>query len=270
MEIAALKEKTKQLRREILTLTNHAKNGHVGGSLSEIDILTVLYNNVMVVDPKDPQKPDRDRFILSKGHSSPGFYVALWDRGYFDKSVLDSFDQTGSHLQAHPDMHKCPGVDFSTGSLGQGLSIGVGIALGAMGRNKKFCTFVLIGDGETQEGQNWEALMFAGVRQVKNVVAIFDYNTVQLSSKMSDNVDISPLKDKLAAFRWKVLEVDGHDVAALDSVLNAAKKQAEEGPVAVIAHTVKGKGVSFMENQFSWHGKAPNDDELQRALKDLE
>lgn len=269
MDIAALRERTKELRRTILRVTNKAKNGHVGGSLSEIDILAVLYHNVMNVDPGRPDWSDRDRYIQSKGHASPGYYTALWDRGYFDLSVLESFDQTGSKLQAHPDMHKCPGVDFSTGSLGQGLSIAIGIELGAELRGKTFTTFTLIGDGETQEGQVWEALMFAGVRKVKNLVAIFDYNKVQLSSTMADNVDIAPLADKLSAFRWNVLEVDGHDIEALDTVLRKAKAEAASGPVAVIAHTVKGKGVSFMEGQFAWHGKAPNDSELAKALEEL-
>jgi transketolase len=173
-------------------------------------------------------------------------------------------------LQAHPDMHKCPGVDYSTGSLGQGLSIAIGIALGAGAQGKKFCTFVLIGDGETQEGQIWEALMFAGVRQIKNLVAIFDNNRVQLSSLMKDNIDIEPLGQKLEAFRWKVMEMDGHDVADIDKILRQAKEKSLEGPVAIVARTVKGKGVSFMENQFAWHGKAPNDEELKAALGELE
>jgi transketolase len=270
MEREFLQAKVRQLRGEILSMTNKAKNGHVGGSLSEIDILAVLYYNILNIDPCNPQKPDRDRFILSKGHASPGYYVTLADRGYFDKSVLNTFDQTGSVLQAHPDMRKCPGVDYSTGSLGQGLSIGIGIALGAEGLGQTFSTFVLIGDGESQEGQIWEALMYAGVRQVKNLIAIFDYNRVQLSSSMQENVDISPLKEKLAAFRWNVLDVDGHDLAGLDITLREAKKRAAEGPIAVIASTIKGKGVSFMEHQYAWHGKAPNDEELETALKALE
>jgi transketolase len=269
MEIQELQNRVKQLRRDILVMTNKVKNGHVGGSLSEIDILAVLYHNVLCIDPKNPDKPDRDRFILSKGHASPGYYTILADRGYFDKSVLDTFDEAGSMLQAHPDMHKCPGVDYSTGSLGQGLSVGIGIALGAEARGKTFSTFVLIGDGETQEGQVWEALLYAGAKGVKNLIAVFDNNGVQLSSAMDDNVNIMPLKEKAAAFRWKVFEVDGHDIAALDRVLSEAKKQASGGPVAVIANTVKGKGVSFMEHQYTWHGKAPNDEELAAALKEL-
>jgi transketolase len=270
MEINTLCQKVRQLRKEMLCMTNRAKNGHVGGSLSEIDILAVLYHNIMEIDPADPQKSDRDRFILSKGHSTPGFYVVLADRGYFDRSVLNTFDQAGSILQAHPDMHKCPGVDYSTGSLGQGLSVGIGIAMGAESRAQSFSTFVLVGDGESQEGQIWEALMFAGVRQIKRLIVIFDYNQVQLSSSVRDNVDISPLKEKLAAFRWNVFEVNGHDVADLDAVLHKTKAAAAAGPVAVIAYTIKGKGISFMEHQYAWHGKAPNDDELSSALAELE
>jgi transketolase len=269
MEIKELQNRAKQLRRDILCMTNRAQNGHVGGSLSEIDILAVLYHNILCIDPKDPEKPDRDRFILSKGHASPGYYVILADRGYFDKSLLNTFDEAGSRLQAHPDMHKCPGVDYSTGSLGQGLSVGIGIALGAEARGRTFSTFVLIGDGETQEGQVWEALLYAGAKGVKNLIAIFDNNGVQLSSTMGDNVNIMPLKEKLAAFKWRVFDTDGHDIAALDRVLAEAKKQAGEGPVAVVANTVKGKGVSFMEHRYTWHGKAPNDEELAAALEEL-
>jgi transketolase len=269
MEIQELQNRVKQLRRDILIMTNKAQAGHVGGSLSEIDILAVLYHNVLRIDPKNPDNPDRDRFILSKGHASPGYYTILADRGYFDKSVLDTFDEEGSMLQTHPDMHKCPGVDYSTGSLGQGLSVGIGIALGAEARGKTFSTFVLIGDGETQEGQVWEALLYGGAKGIKNLIALFDNNGVQLSSTMEDNVNIMPLKEKVAAFNWKVFEVEGHDIAALNRVLLEAKKQAAEGPVAVIANTVKGKGVSFMEHQYTWHGKAPNDEELAAALKEL-
>jgi len=270
MEISQLKERTTQLRRDILTMTNRAGNGHVGGSLSEIDILAVLYHLVMNIDPQNPKWPDRDRFLLSKGHSSPGYYVTLADRGYFNKAELDNFDQTGSGLQSHPDMRKCVGVDYSTGALGQGLSVGIGMALGGAARGKCFVTFVLIGDGETQEGQVWEALMYAGAMKVKNLVAIFDNNGVQLSSTMADNVNINPLFPKLTDFGWLVMEVDGHDVNSLAQTLSNAREAAAAGPVAVVAQTIKGKGVSFMENQYAWHGKAPNDEELARALAELE
>jgi transketolase len=269
-EASDLREMSKRLRRSILTMTNHAKNGHVGGSLSEIDILAALYRSVMDIDPQDPKKPDRDRFILSKGHASPGLYATLAACGYFDSALLATFDQAGSILQAHPDMRKCPGIDYSTGSLGQGLSVGIGIALGASARKLGFCTFVMVGDGESQEGQLWEAAMYAGANRVRNLVLILDNNGVQLSSSVKDSVDISPVADKFAAFRWQALEVDGHDHAALVPALRAAKARSKEGPVALIAHTVKGKGVSFMEHQFIWHAKAPNGEELALALRELD
>lgn len=268
--IKYLAEKAKDLRKVILKSANHAGAGHVGGSLSEVDILTVLYFSILNINPANPLWEERDRFILSKGHASLGLYSVLAERGYFDKELLNTFDQTGTILQGHPDMHKCPGVDFSTGSLGQGLSIGIGIALGAKLRNKNFKTFVLLGDGESQEGQVWEALMYTGVNKIKNLIAIFDYNKVQLSSKLQDNVNLESLSGKISAFNWNVMETDGHDTEALSSTLKKAYKDSENGPVAVIAHTVKGKGVSFMEGNYEWHGKAPNSAQLAAALTELE
>lgn len=265
-----LAEKANNLRKLILKTTHHAGLGHVGGSLSEIDILTVLYFSIMNIDPKNPSWEDRDRFILSKGHSSPGLYVTLAERGFFDISLLQTFGQFGTILQVHPDMHKCPGIDFSTGSLGQGLSIGIGIALGAARQKKPFKTFVLIGDGECQEGQVWEAFMYAGSVQTRNLVAIIDYNKVQLSSTMQNNVDINPLPQKITDFKWGVIEVDGHNIRSLEKNLRSASLNSAFGPVAVIAHTVKGKGVSFMENKFEWHGKAPNDAQLLTGLAELD
>lgn len=262
--------KANDFRKTILRTANHVGNGHMGGSLSEVDILTALYFSVMRVDPSDPTWEDRDRFILSKGHASPGFYTVLSGRGYFDPELLKTFDEADSTLQAHPDMHKCPGVDFSTGSLGQGLSVGIGIALGGAKKGKDFRTFVLLGDGESQEGQIWEALMYAGKNKVKNLIAIFDYNKVQLSSAMCDNVNLDPLPEKLVAFNWETVEVDGHDMEALLDTLKTAVANSANGPVAVIAHTVKGKGVSFMENTCEWHGKAPNDAQLAAAIAELE
>ncbi len=264
-----LTEKARRFRVNILKAANHAGAGHTGGSLSETDILTALYFDVMRIDPKNPQWPDRDRFILSKGHASLGLYTVLAGRGYIDEKELLTFDGTDTRLQAHPDMHKCPGIDFSTGSLGQGLSIGVGIAEGAALRGKDFATYVLIGDGESQEGQVWEALMYAGSKNVKNLIAIFDYNKVQLSCKTCDNVDVAPLADKLKSFKWDVLEVDGHDMAALLKTFGEAKEKAKQGPVAVVANTVKGKGVSFMEYSYQWHGKAPNEKQLAEAISEL-
>lgn len=268
-ELQRLEQIALDCRRTILTMTHHAKNGHVGGSLSEIDILVALYFSVLHIDPARPDWPERDRFLLSKGHASPGFYTTLAKRGYFEASLLDTFDAIDSHLQAHPDMHKCPGVDYSTGSLGQGLSIGVGMAEGAARLGADFRTFVLLGDGESQEGQVWEALMYAGVRRVKNLVAIFDYNHVQLSTALSDGVDLAPLTDKLRAFRWNVIEARGNDMASILPALHRARVESASGPVAVVADTVKGCGVSFMENRYQWHGKAPNDEQLAQALAEL-
>ncbi len=268
--IAQLKEIAKQIRKTILKMTNRAGAGHVGGSLSETDILTALYFSVMNIDPKQPDMAGRDRFILSKGHSTPGYYSTLAHRGYFDLSLLDTFDEVDSKLQAHPDMHKCPGVDYSTGSLGQGLSVGIGMAHGAQMNGENFRTYVLIGDGESQEGQVWEAAMYAGVKQVKRLIAIIDNNRVQLSSKTEQNIDPQPYESKFQAFRWQTITVDGHDMQALVDALRRAEAQSEEGPVALIANTVKGKGVSFMEGSFKWHGAAPNDEQLKAALEELD
>lgn len=268
-QIRELEQISNECRKTILKMIHHAKNGHVGGSLSEIDILVALYFKIMKIDPENPGWIERDRLILSKGHSSPGYYTALAKRGYFDQTLLDSFDQIDSRLQAHPDMNKCPGVDYSTGSLGQGLSVGIGIAEAGIIKNLSFTTFVLMGDGETQEGQIWEALMYAGVKQVKNLVAVFDCNKVQLSTLLSDSIDLSPFSDKLKAFRWRVVETEGNHMEDISSALIRAKEESSSGPVAVIANTVKGCGVSFMENKYQWHGKAPNDEQLELALQEL-
>lgn len=270
IKLEALENQAKECRKNVLKMTNHVGAGHVGGSLSEIDILTALYFSVMDIDPQYPEKPDRDRFILSKGHSSPGLYSVLSARGYFEDSLLYTFDQDGTLLQAHPDMHKCVGVDFSTGSLGQGLSIGIGMAVAGAMRGYHYKTFVLIGDGESQEGQVWEALMYAGAKKVKNLIAIFDYNKVQLSSTMADNVNINPLQDKLRAFNFKIIESLGNDMRSILPTLQSAKILSESGPIAVIAHTTKGAGVSFMEGKFEWHGQAPNNEQLALALKELD
>ena len=267
----ALRETANEIRKTILITANRAGAGHVGGSLSEAEILTALYFSVMNIDPQNPGWEGRDRFLLSKGHCTPGYYAALAHRGYFDVDKLAAtFDEVDSIFQAHPDMHKCPGVDYSTGSLGQGLSIGIGMAEGARLKGLNFNTWVLIGDGESQEGQLWEALMYAGAKQVPRVIAIIDYNKVQLSSRTEDNVNPAPYKEKLAAFGWRVIETDGHDFERLVPALEQAAKLAAQGPAAVIAHTVKGKGVSFMEGDFRWHGQAPDDEQLKLALAELE
>lgn len=260
----------REMRACVLRMTNRAGVGHVGGSLSEMDILAALYFGVMEVDPQNPAWEERDRFLLSKGHASPGLYTALAFRGYFPKAWLNSFDEVDTLLQGHPDMKKCPGVDYSTGSLGQGLSVGIGLALAGAALGKSYKTFVLLGDGEAQEGQVWEALMYAAAHKVKNLVAVFDANGVQLAGDSSGMTGAARLVAMLEGFGWPALACDGHDMAALAETLARARAQSEEGPVAVVARTVKGKGVSFMEGRWQWHGKAPNDEELAQALRELE
>lgn len=263
----------RRARRLILSATHRAGMGHVGGSLSEADILVALYFRVMRnLDPARPDAPTRDRFILSKGHATPGLYATLALRGYFPITELDTFDQLGSALQAHPDMHKAAGVDMSSGSLGQGLSCALGMAE-ASRRSPElggYRTFVLLGDGELQEGQVWEAALYAGARKLPFVVAIVDYNRVQLASAVDEAVGLEPLADKWRDFGWTVLEVDGHDMAALSSTLEAAREKAAQGPVVVVARTVKGKGVSFMEGRCEWHGKAPDSDQFNAAMAELD
>lgn len=271
LSIDQLKQTAAKIRALILSTTHKAGVGHTGGSLSETDILTALFFRVMNVDPADPGMEDRDRFILSKGHATPGYYSTLAKRGFFPLETLESFDQLGSILQGHPDMNKIPGVDMSSGSLGQGLSCGLGMALGASDLGKDFTTFVIMGDGESTEGQIWEAVLYAGAANthVKNLVAIVDYNTVQLASLTKDAVDIGDIGEKYRAFGWQVIDVDGHDMEQLVEGLELAKKDAKNGPVVVVAHTVKGKGVSFMENKYAWHGKAPNDKEYEIAMNEI-
>lgn len=268
--IQELKGKAREIRRLILETTHHAGCGHTGGSLSEADILTALYFHIMNIDPREPRNPGRDRFILSKGHATPGFYTTLAHRGFFDTKELKTFDELGSILQGHPDMHKTPGVDISTGSLGQGLSLGIGMRLEGQRRNLPYRVFVLMGDGESQEGQVWEAALYAGARKVKNLIAITDYNKVQLAAPVDQTLSLDSLGDKWCAFGWTVLECDGHDMKGLVETLETACEKAEDGPVMILAHTIKGKGVSFMEGDFRWHGKAPDDKEFAAAMKELE
>ena len=263
-----LKEIAKEVRLSIIRLTNRAGCGHTGGSLSEVELLTALYFETMNIDTARPDWPGRDRFVLSKGHATPGYYAVLARRGFFPMETLDSFDELGSILQAHPDMRKTPGVDMSTGSLGQGLSVGIGMALGGKANRQAFHTFVLLGCSEHQEGQLWEAALYAGTNKVPNLVAIVDFNRVQLTGTMEDVLSSEPVADKWRAFGWEVIECDGHDIAAILCALTKAKETADR-PVVIIAKTVKGKGVSFMENRFEWHGKAPNDEEAQRAIEEL-
>ncbi len=266
-----LKRLCTEQRRIIINTTAHAGCGHTGGSLSAVEILVALYFRVLKIDPKNPRWPERDRFILSKGHATPAYYAALATRGFFPVETLDVFDQVNSCLQGHPCMNKTIGVDMSTGSLGQGLSAGIGMALGRDRRGLGFTVYVLTGDGELQEGQIWEAAMYAGVHRIRGLVAIVDYNRVQLAGTVSETLDLEPLAEKWKAFRWQVLECDGHDVGQVVAILERAKSVSwEGGPVVILASTVKGKGVSFMENTFVWHGRAPNAEERLLALAEID
>ena len=259
-----------EVRKGIVTAVHSAKAGHPGGSLSAADIFTYLYFEEMNIDPKNPKKPDRDRFVLSKGHTAPGLYSALAQRGYFPVEDLKTLRHLGSYLQGHPDMKHIPGVDMSSGSLGQGISAAVGMALSAKLTNDDYRVYTLLGDGEIQEGQVWEAAMFAGFRRLDNLVVIVDNNGLQIDGPVDQVCSPYPINEKFKAFNFHVIDLkDGND---MDQIADAFKeaKNTKGMPTAIIAHTVKGKGVSFMENQVGWHGKAPNDEEYEIAMADLE
>jgi transketolase len=262
-----LNEKARQIRRDLLTTIYIAQAGHPGGSLSAADILVALYYQVMSIDPKNPSRADRDRFILSKGHASALLYAILADKGYFDPDHLNRFRQISGILQGHPDMRKTPGVDMTTGSLGQGLSPGCGMAWGARKLGLSSRVFVLLGDGELDEGQVWEALMFAAHQKLVNLVPIIDRNCLQLDGDTESVLALEPLADKLQAFGWMVHEIDGHDMQAIVATLGEAGSRGR--PDIIIARTVKGKGVSFMEHQAGWHGQAPDETEYRRAMVEL-
>lgn len=266
--IRGLARKANQLRQAALIMVSRAGSGHPGGSLSAMDVLVALYYHVLRLDPKNPRWEDRDRFILSKGHACPSLYAILADKGFFPKSELDSLRKTGALLQGSPDV-KIPGVEMPGGSLGQGLSAGVGMALGARYLKKDFRVYVMVGDGESQEGQVWEAAMAAGNFRLGNLTAILDYNGLQGDGPVAETMDLEPLQDKVAAFKWHVIAIDGHDYRAILDAFAAARQETER-PTYIIARTTKGKGVSFMENQASWHGSGvPNAEELAIALDDL-
>jgi transketolase len=261
----------RSIRRRIIELTGKKGFGHIGGSMSIVEILTVLYSRTMKIDPKRPEWVERDRFILSKGHATPAYYSTLAEFGYFpEERLFEEYDEVNGHFQGHPDMTKTPGVDMTTGSLGQGLSAGIGMALGGAKRGWPTTVFVLLGDGEMQEGQVWEAVMYAGLRKTPHLVAILDNNRLQLTAVTKQILPMAPYDDKLTAFGWNVLNCDGHDLEALTVTLDEAKRLAADGPVFVIANTVKGKGVSFMENRVEWHSKACSKEEMMLALKELE
>ncbi len=265
---AALASICKQIRRHIITMTGAAKSGHPGGSLSAVEIVTTLYWDVMRHDPARPDWPDRDRFILSKGHAAPVLYAALAECGYTPKEALNTLRKLGSIYQGHPDKRFIPVLEASTGSLGEGLSAGIGMALAARLDKRDYRTYVLLGDGEIQEGQIWEAAMFASYQKIDNICAIVDYNKIQLDGFVKEILDLEPLADKWRAFGWHVIELDGHDIPALQKAF--AEAAATKGkPAVIIAHTVKGKGVSFMENNPKYHGVAPTPEEVELALKEL-
>ena len=270
MNTLELQKMANEVRKGIITAVHSAKAGHPGGSLSAADLFTYLYFEEMNIDPKNPDDPDRDRFVLSKGHTAPGYYSVLAHRGYFPVEDLPTLRHIGSHLQGHPCMQHTPGVDMSSGSLGQGISAAVGMALSAKMSDKDYRVYTLLGDGEIQEGQVWEAAMFAGHRKLDNLVVIVDNNGLQIDGNIADVCSPYPIDKKFEAFNFHVINVaDGNDM----DQLRAAFKEAREVkgmPVAVIMKTVKGKGVSFMENKAEWHGTAPNDEQYAVAMADLE
>ena len=258
-----------KVRMGVIEGTYHAKSRHPGGSLSFADIFTYLYFEEMNIDPKDPKKADRDRFVLSKGHTAPGYYSTLAHRGFFPVEDLTTLRKVGSYLQGHPDMKHIPGVDMSSGSLGQGISAAVGMAISAKLSNDDYRVYTLLGDGEIQEGQVWEASMLAGHRKLDNLVVIVDNNNLQIDGKITDVNSPYPIDKKFEAFNFHVINIDGNDFDQIDAAFKEAKTVKGQ-PTAIIAKTVKGKGVSFMENQVGWHGKAPNDEEYKIAMEELE
>lgn len=265
-----LQKMANEIRKGIITAVHSAKAGHPGGSLSATEVFTYLYFEEMNIDPKNPKKADRDRFVLSKGHTAPGLYSALAHRGYFPVEDLVTLRHIGSYLQGHPDMKHIPGVDMSSGSLGQGISAAVGMALSAKLSGESYRVYTLLGDGEIQEGQVWEAAMLAGHRKLDNLTVIVDNNGLQIDGNIEDVCSPYPIDKKFEAFNFHVINVeDGNDMDQLKAAFDEARA-TKDMPVAIIMKTVKGKGVSFMENEAGWHGKAPNDEEYEIAMADLE
>lgn len=259
-----------RLRIEILKMIAAAGSGHPGGSLSEVELLLALYFRVLRHDPRNPQWRERDRFVLSKGHGCPALYAVLAEAGYIDPELLPTLRKLGSPLQGHPDRRFLPVLEASTGSLGQGISIGNGMALAAKLDKLDYHTFVMVGDGEIQEGQNWEAAMFAAHHQLSNFTVIVDYNKQQLDGFLKDILEVKPLPDKFRSFGWNPIEIDGHNFEEVIPALERARANTSDKPTAIIANTIKGKGVSFMENNPKWHGVAPKPEELAAALKELQ
>ena len=268
MDKRRLQQIANEVRKGIIEGVYGAKAGHPGGSLSAADVFTYLYFEEMNVDPADPKKEDRDRFVLSKGHNAPGFYSVLAQRGFFPVEDLKTLRHTGSYLQGHPDMNKVPGLDMTTGSLGNGLSVAVGMALSGRMKGQDYMTYVLLGDGECQEGMVWEAAMAASHHRLKNLIAIVDCNGVQINGWVNDILRVEPFADKWRAFGWAVIEIDGHDMRQVLTALHDARTM--RCPTVILARTVKGKGVSFMEDNSAWHGAAPNAEQLAQAMREIE
>ncbi|MCL2864511.1 MAG: transketolase [Lachnospiraceae bacterium] len=264
-----LEQTANEVRKGIITAVFNAKSGHPGGSLSAADIFTYLYFAELNIDPDNPRKVDRDRFVLSKGHNSPGYYAALANRGFFPVEDLKTFRHTGSYLQGHPDMKGTPGVDMSSGSLGQGISAAVGMAISAQLDKASFRVYTLLGDGEIQEGQVWEASMLAGHKKLDNLVVIVDNNNLQIDGAITEVNSPYPIDKKFEAFNFHVININGNDFDEIDAAFKKAK-EVKGKPTAIIAKTVKGKGVSFMENKAAWHGTAPNEAQYQEAMAELE
>lgn len=263
-----LNEITNVIRKDIVSMICKSKSGHPGGSLSAVEILTALYFDQMNIDPTNPKMEDRDRFVLSKGHAAPALYATLAKRGYFDREELNHLRKLGSMLQGHPDMKKIPGVEMSTGSLGQGFSVACGMAMAAKLDNAPWNVYALLGDGEVQEGIIWEAAMSAAHYKLDNMIAFLDYNGLQIDGEVESVMSINPIEDKFKTFGWNVITIDGHDFDQIFAALDMAKDTVGK-PTMIIAKTIKGKGVSFMENEASWHGSAPNEEQLEQALSEL-
>jgi transketolase len=270
LSVSDLKRMANRLRIEIIKMIGAAGSGHPGGSLSEVELLLALYFKVLRHDPRNPDWPDRDRFILSKGHGCPTLYAVLAEAGYIDPSVLGTLRKMGSPLQGHPDKRFLPILEANTGSLGQGISVGIGMAIAAKLDKKDWHTFVMVGDGEIQEGQNWEAAMFAPFHKLENLTLIIDYNHQQLDGFTKDILDVSPLRQKFEAFGWRAVEIDGHDLEQVIPALEEARAGKDGRPTCIVANTIKGKGVSFMENNPEWHGVAPKPDQVAAAIAELE
>ena len=263
-----LQKTANEVRKGIVTAVHSAKSGHPGGSLSAADVFTYLYFEELNIDPKDPKKPDRDRFVLSKGHTAPGLYAALAERGFFPKEDLTTLRHIGSHLQGHPCMQHTPGLDMSSGSLGQGISAAVGMALSAKTFGDSYRVYTLLGDGELQEGQVWEASMFASAKKLDNLCVIVDNNNLQIDGTIEEVNSPYPIDEKFAAFGFHVIQVDGHDFDQLKAAFDEARGVKGQ-PAVIVMKTVKGKGVSFMENQAAWHHKVPTEEQYRQALQEL-